>query len=186
MAGELPGNLTGRWLVTMATLTPEIEKLTLLQAAKFLRAYLECSDEIQAGIHDLLDILNDPNTDEDDRDMTLLTLADALFPAPREGQLGLDLEQSEQDEALHPGEVRQAVEEMDGEESTFATRLRIVMEQRELTQESLAAKLGIGQPAISNMLNRQCRPQRRTIERLSEALSIAPEELWPGFKPDHK
>ena len=66
----------------MATLTPEIEKLTLLQAAKFLHAYLECSDEIRAGIRNLLEILNDPNTDEDDRDMTLFTLADALFPDP--------------------------------------------------------------------------------------------------------
>jgi len=51
-----------------------------------------------------------------------------------------------------------------------------------MTQEALAAKLGVGQPAISNMLNRQCRPQRRTVLRLAQALGISPEELWPGFQ----
>lgn len=66
------------------SLTPAIEKLTLLQAAKILHPYLERSDEIQAGIRNMLQILNDPTTDEDDRDMTLFTLADALFRDPRE------------------------------------------------------------------------------------------------------
>ena len=79
----------------MATLTPEIEKLAILQASKFLRAYVECSDEIQAGIRNLLQILNDPNTDEDDRDMTLFTLADALFPDPLVGMLGMEVEDLE-------------------------------------------------------------------------------------------
>jgi len=56
------------------------------------------------------------------------------------------------------------------------------MARRGMTQEALAAKLGVGQPAISNMLNRQCRPQRRTVLRLAQALGISPEELWPGFQ----
>jgi hypothetical protein len=66
----------------MASLSADIEKLSLLQGAKFLRAYLECSDEIQAGIRGLVEILDDPDTDDDDRDTTLSTLADALFPDP--------------------------------------------------------------------------------------------------------
>jgi lambda repressor-like predicted transcriptional regulator len=165
----------------MATLEHDILKLHLLHAAKFLRAYLECSDEIQAGIRELLDILNDPETDEDDRDATLFTLADALFPNRHEGRLGMDLEESEQLGADFSDEMRQAVEELDREEETFAKRLRAVMEQRGLNQEALAAKLGIGQPAISNMLKRQCRPQRRTVLRFAEVLEVSPEELWPGF-----
>jgi transcriptional regulator with XRE-family HTH domain len=80
--------------------------------------------------------------------------------------------------------MRQAVEEMDREEETFAARLRARMDERGFTQESLALKLGIGQPAISNMLNRQCRPQRRTVLRLAEALGVPAAELWPGFESE--
>jgi DNA-binding phage protein len=168
----------------MATLSPEIEKLTLLQAAKFLLAYLECSDEIQAGIRSLLEILNDPNTDEDDRDSTLITLADALFPNPRDGKLGMDLEESERLEAVSSEESRTALEEMDREEATFATRLRDIMQKEGMTQEELAVKVGIGQSAISNMLNRHCRPQRRTVVRLAQALCVAPDALWLDFKAE--
>ncbi len=165
----------------MATLTPEIEKLTLLQAAKFLHAYLECSDEIRAGIRNLLEILNDPNTDEDDRDMTLFTLADALFPDPSEGKLGMDLEEWETAGAGYSEETRTTSEEMDREEETFAGRLRDAMDKKGITQEQLAVKIGVGQPAISNMLNRQCRPQRRTVARLADALGVAPDDLWPDI-----
>jgi lambda repressor-like predicted transcriptional regulator len=168
----------------MATLTPEIEKLTLLQAAKFLRAYLECSDEIQAGIRDLLEILSDPSTDEDDRDSILMTLADALFPDPHDGKLGMDLEESEDLGAGYSEEMRANVKEMEQEEEAFASRLRSIMESRQVTQEQLAARIGVGQPAISNMLNRQCRPQRRTVFRLADALGVAPGDLWPGFSDE--
>lgn len=163
----------------MATLTPEIEKLTLLQAAKFLRAYLECSDDIQAGIREMMEILNDPSTEEDDRDMTLLTLADALFPSPQEGKLGMDLEESERVGAEYSEEMRTALDEMDKEEETFAARLRNLMETQGITQQQLAERLQIGQPAVSNILNRQCRPQRKTVVRIANALGVEPGSLWP-------
>jgi lambda repressor-like predicted transcriptional regulator len=166
----------------MATLNCEIEKLTLLQAANFLRAYLECSDEIQAGIREMLEVLNDPNTDNDDRDMTLRTLADALFPNPHNGKLGIDLEESEKVGADYSEEMRATLEEMNREEETFADRLRSVLETQGITQEQLAQKAGVGQPAISNILNRQCRPQRRTVRRLADAIGVQPSELWPGFE----
>jgi transcriptional regulator with XRE-family HTH domain len=54
------------------------------------------------------------------------------------------------------------------------------MDKAGLTQEQLAEKIGVGQPAISMMLKRQCRPQKRTVQRLAEALGVAAEELWPG------
>jgi lambda repressor-like predicted transcriptional regulator len=168
----------------MTTLTDtqnEIQKLTLLQAAEFLRAYLECSSEIQSEIRQLLEVLNDPNTDKDDRDMTLFTLADALFPNPHEGKLGMDLEESERMGASYSGETQAVLAEMDREEASFAERLRDAITRRGMTQETLADKLGIGQPAISNMMTRQCRPQRRTVLRLAEALGVSPDELWPGI-----
>jgi lambda repressor-like predicted transcriptional regulator len=164
----------------MTTLEHDIQKLQLMQGTKFLRAYLECSDEIQAGVRELLDILSDPETDEDDREATLFSIADALFPNPNEGQLGMDLEGSERMGAGISGEMRNVLQGLDREEETFAKRLRAVMEQRGVTQEALAGRLGVGQPAISNMLSRQCRPQRRTVMRIAEALETPPEQLWPG------
>ena len=53
------------------------------------------------------------------------------------------------------------------------------MEVSEMTQAQLAGVVGIGQPAISMMLKRQCRPQQRTVQRLAEALGVAAEKLWP-------
>jgi predicted XRE-type DNA-binding protein len=163
------------------TLDRDLQKLQTLQGAKFLQAYLECSDEIQKAIREMLEILNDPETDDDDRESTLFTLADALFPNPYEGKLGMDLLEAETLGADCSREMREALEEMDAEEESFAEHLRGVMEQRGLTQQALAERLGIGQPAVSNLLKRQSRPQRRTVSRLAEVLNVSPRELWPGF-----
>lgn len=175
------GRTTGRGGRAMAVIDNDLRKMELLLGAKFLHAYLECSNEIQAGIRELLVILDDPATDEDDRLMTLRTLADALFPNPHHGLLGIDLEESETMGAQESDEMRAAVEEMDREEATFAERLDAAMREKGLTQEQLAKLAGVGQPAISNMLNRRCRPQRRTVLRFAEALDVAPESLFPGI-----
>jgi transcriptional regulator with XRE-family HTH domain len=58
------------------------------------------------------------------------------------------------------------------------------MQAKKWTQEMLAEKAGVGQPAISNMLNRQCRPQRRTIQKFAAVLGVSPDELWPGFSAE--
>jgi lambda repressor-like predicted transcriptional regulator len=149
--------------------------------AEFIHAYLECSDAIQAEVREVLQLVCDPQTDPDDRQMLLHTIADALFPNPGDAQLGFDLDQSEQIWSGDSEEARQATEEMDREEAIFSERLAAVMRQRGLTQVQLADMSGVGQPAISNMLKRQCRPQRRTIQKFAEALGVLPEELWPAF-----
>ncbi len=168
-------------MVTIDCINNDGQELQNRIGANFLRAYLECSDKIQAIVRDTLDVLNDPEIDKDDRDMALFTLADALFPNPHEGKLGMDLEESERLGAEHSEETREILEEMDREEEHFAERLKDAMAKQGLTQKTLADKLGIGQPAISNMLNRQCRPQRQTVARLAESLGVAPSDLWPGF-----
>jgi len=165
----------------MSLVDDELAQLEILRAAKLIGAYLECSDAVQAGIRDMIAILNDPGTDKDDREMAIATLADALLPGLDKGQLGVDLEQSERDEAAEDPQLGQMLRRMDAEEAAFAERLRSLMAQRHITQEQLAARIGVGQPAISNMLNRQCRPQRRTVLRLAEALEVEPAELWPEF-----
>ncbi len=170
----------------MFAIDNEIEKLELLKSAKLLQAFLECSEEIQAGIREVLAVVHDPETDEDDREMALFTLADALFPNFHEGKLGMDLARSEQLGAQFSNETKDVVEQMDAEEANFAERLRKHMDEQNLTQIALAEKVGLGQPAISNMLNRQCRPQRQTVLRFAQALNVQPDELWPGFTAESR
>ena len=75
---------------------------------------------------------------------------------------------------------------MDLEEETFANSLDGHMKSKGISQVELAAAIGVGQPAISMMLSRDCRPQRRTVEKLARALGVPPNDLWPGFgSPDN-
>jgi transcriptional regulator with XRE-family HTH domain len=71
------------------------------------------------------------------------------------------------------------LQRMDKEEADFADRLRQLLEEKDITQQELAEKLGIGQSAISMMLGRSCRPQRKTVSRIAEALGVSSEALWP-------
>jgi lambda repressor-like predicted transcriptional regulator len=164
----------------MSILDNDIKKLEYLNGAKFLHAYIECSDTIQKDIVDLLRILHDDSVDPDDRDMALFTLADCLFPNAHDGELGMDLEQSEEMGAAYSAEMRDALEELNLEEASFAEQLKNEMDRQGLTQEDLARKVGVQQSAISNMLSRQCRPQKRTIKRFAEALGVSASTLWPN------
>ena len=76
-------------------------------------------------------------------------------------------------------EAKGVLERMDAEERNFARRLRQLIEERGLNQEQLAEKIGIGQSAITMMLKRTCRPQRKTVLRFAQALGVSPDELWP-------
>ena len=71
---------------------------------------------------------------------------------------------------------------MDCQEAGFADRLRELMTVKCVTQEELSNRVGCSQPAISQMLNRKCRPQKKTILRLAEALQVQPQELWPDLE----
>jgi lambda repressor-like predicted transcriptional regulator len=153
----------------------------ILRSAPLFQAYLECSDELQAHARKLFAALSDPQTDADDRALAAMTLADVLFPNPHEGELGSDLQECEAQGSQYSAETRETLERMDREEATFAERLRAVMESRGMTQVELARRIGVGQSAVAMMLQRECRPQRRTVVRMAEALEVAPRELWPGF-----
>ncbi len=58
----------------------EIQQLTALQAAKFLQAYLNCSDAVKARIRELLPIATDLDTDDEGRQLAMETLHELLFP----------------------------------------------------------------------------------------------------------
>jgi len=154
-------------------------ELSVLIGAKFVHAFVECSEAVQVVVMDMLSIIQDEEADEDERHMALVTLGEALFPNYHEGKLGMDLAESESETAARNKELASIVDEMNEEEATFADNLARVMDEKGVNQKELAEKIGVGQPAISNMLTRSCRPQKRTIARLAEALDVDPKSLWP-------
>jgi lambda repressor-like predicted transcriptional regulator len=144
----------------------------------FHRAYIEASDEVRHVITSMVLIVNDPTTDADDRESCLNTLSEALFPTSHKGELGIDLE----DVRMLPADGTDAdavTRQMRDQEATFADNLSRIMHRTGVTQTRLAELTGVGQPAIANMLARNCRPQRRTISKVADALGVPPEDLWP-------
>jgi len=138
-------------------------------------AYDECDPDIRAVIDDMIAICANPEARDDQKRRALHTIIEALFPS-----LAVDLLECVDDVRSRPDSIAYE-RELDSQEATFAERLRTTMQAKGWTQERLAERTGVGQPAISNMLNRQSRPQTRTVLRLAEALEVAPEDLWPGI-----
>jgi transcriptional regulator with XRE-family HTH domain len=150
---------------------------------RFLGALIEYSDEVQRVVISLLNVVKDPRTTPDERKRALMTIADALFPNPCEvdGQYGQDLAASEAHAAARIAPLAREVQKMNAQEETFARRLGELMDAKQISQRELAERVGCSQPAISQMLRRMCRPQKRTILRLAEALNVHPRDLWPDI-----
>jgi hypothetical protein len=58
----------------------EIQQLTFLQAAKCLQSYLKSNQAVQSHVRYLLPIVNDPHANGEEREQTMKTLYDLLFP----------------------------------------------------------------------------------------------------------
>lgn len=144
-------------------------------AASLIGAYLECEPAIQEVIREMVAIVNADDSDPDDIDAALHTLQEALFPAFSSDICAAD------DRMLISPSFQDAARELDREEQAFADRVRQLMQQQGITQEQLARETGITQPAVSNILNRAARPQRRTVMRFATALGVAPSDLWPDY-----
>jgi lambda repressor-like predicted transcriptional regulator len=156
-------------------------QVSALQAATpIVLALAECDEELRAEAVELFKQLAGGELDAEQRYATTALLAEILFPnSDHDGAPGLDLVEAEAKAPAGDPEAKEVLARMDREEAAFAQRLRDLLEAKGLTQAQLADKVGIGQPAVSMMLNRACRPQRRTVLRFAEALGVAPEELWP-------
>lgn len=159
-----------------------ILKASALQAASpIVLALEECDPELREEAINLFKQLTSGELDEGERYATIAVLAEILFPnSDEKGFPGLDLREAEEIAKQISPESKEVLGRMDREEASFAERLRDLMKNKAITQEQLADKLGIGQPAISMMLQRTCRPQKRTVFRLAEALGVTAEELWPN------
>jgi lambda repressor-like predicted transcriptional regulator len=162
--------------MTTATQTDLAANLLATNVKVFLEiksAYDECEADIRAVIDDMCAVCGSDDASEEQKRRALHTIIEALFPS-----LAADVFDGLKHMRSLP--ESQAFEmEMDAQEATFAERLKATMESKGWSQEKLAERTGVGQPAISNMLNRQSRPQTRTVLKLAEALDVAPEELWP-------
>jgi lambda repressor-like predicted transcriptional regulator len=138
-------------------------------------AYDECDPEIREVVDDMFAICKSDTAGPDQKRRAVHTIIEALFPS-----LAVDLEEEVGRVDACPAALAYE-QELDAQEATFAERLKNAMQSLGWTQEKLAERTGVGQPAISNMLNRQCRPQKRTVRRIAEALGVPPEQLWPGI-----
>lgn len=148
-------------------------------AAKVLRAYLACSDELQAQAKEMIAIYTGSD-DEQEREVALHTLWEILFP--ERDDCGVALEHLDECDPAGQADLHRIRRELDAEEELFAAKLEARMRDAGLTQADLAKRAGVGQPAISMMLKRKCRPQRRTVVKLAEALGVSPADLWIDAK----
>lgn len=142
--------------------------------ASFLAAYIECSPTIQEVVREMIIIINSDESDTDDVNAAVNTLCEALWPSK-----AADI-RAAHDALCNSAEMKQIDEDIGLEHDAFSNRVRSLMSERSINQEQLARMVGITQPAVSNILTRRCRPQRRTVARFAEALGVLPAELWPS------
>lgn len=158
----------------MPITTQDLLKPEVAQFAQLFFAFQECTEEVQTIVIQMAGIVNDPESTHDEREHALEVLVEALVPG-----LACELLNSHL-RLLKTSEFLAAKEQVSQQEHRFANKVRELMESKGMTQEELAERTGVSQPAISNILNRRCRPQQRTVLRFAEALEVSPEVLWPA------
>jgi lambda repressor-like predicted transcriptional regulator len=130
---------------------------------------------MQENVIEMSDIISDKASTEDERIVAFDAMMEALFPG-----MATDVLEEYREQMSSP-EAAEAAAQLRGEEKHFAQRVRELMLAKNVTQDQLAKEAGITQPAVSNILNRRCRPQRRTVERFAKILGVEPVELWPEW-----
>ena len=165
----------------VACLFEWMRSMPALTRKRFWGAIAECSDAVQEVVVRLLGVVKSTRTTPVERQHALMTIADALFPNAEDGEYGLDLIASEANAAAETPSLAREVQRMNTQEATFAQRVRELMETKRISQQELADRVGCSQPAVSQMLNRSCRPQKKTILRIAEALNVQAQDLWPDI-----
>lgn len=148
---------------------------TALKASEILEAYFRLDSATQKEVKEQVARLQQASLSGTEQARAEKQLAATLRAGAR--QAGPVVSRAERLSAARL-EVRAEVEQT---LAIFAATLARLMAERQLTQAHLAERLGVGQTAISMLLKRRCRPQRRTIGKLAEALGVPVDELWPGF-----
>lgn len=139
-------------------------------------AYDQCTPEIRRAVDEMFEIMNAIEATADEQNRAVLTIVEALFPS-----LAVDFLNA-WEEVRHSASAISIRDAMRAEEESFAHNVQGIMNERGMTQDELARLAGVGQSAISNMLNRKSRPQKRTVIRIAGALGVEPSKLWPGIE----
>lgn len=185
-------------MITMNKPISEQERIEqIIGSAELLHAYIECSDALQLHAKKMIQALASKEADDEDRYHAAIALLEILQPYFNENDklYGMDLEEADKllSNHNHPSghpvavdcdESAKILRDMDSQESAFAERLGALMQKRGISQSELASRIGVGQPAIAMMLKRNCRPQKRTLSRLAEALEVDVSELWTEIGRD--
>lgn len=145
-------------------------------ALEVLPAYLEKSPMVQAVIRDLLNIARNEKLPPEERKWAEAAIQEALFRSSAPGQRGAVVSREEREQLPGLKEARQRMEE---EERFFAANLARLLQEQKMSQAELARRVGVGPSAVSMMLSRRCRPQRRTVEKIAQALGVDVRQLWP-------
>ena len=147
-------------------------------AAGYL-AFRKLDEDTREDVDELVSAAVRDDMESHEREGIFATLAQILFPALCHS---LDRSTFEVSNEVHTREGVLSAQSLDQEEATFASLLQEALGAKAFTQTALAQAIGVHQSAISMMLSRKCRPQRRTVERIAAALGVDPSSLWPSFK----
>jgi transcriptional regulator with XRE-family HTH domain len=129
----------------------------------------------------MLELIEAEETSYADRKRAASTIRDALRLHESAEAFGTHLNQLELGVVSRNRTVDHDASELESQEAKFAERLKELMKAKSITQSQLASRIGCSQPAISQMLKRQCRPQRSTLLSLAAALDVEPRDLWPNL-----
>ena len=130
----------------------------------------------------MLRIIEDPNSTREEAQRACSTIRDA-FDAQQDNRLdGENHKGCEVGDATIIPAIDRDIAKLDSQENDFWDALQQIMKLKAITQSELASRLGSTQPAISQMINRRCRPQRNSILRIADALGVDPRNLWPDLE----
>lgn len=136
------------------------------ETIEILRAFDECNEVLKEQAMEMVRIIHSGDAEPFELQAAVDTFNDIVFPDHLETSLD-DWKGDEETEA-----------ELDQQEESFAESVRSIMEAKDINQTQLARAIGVGQPAISQLLNRDCRPQRSTVTKIAEALDVDESEIW--------
>ncbi len=74
------------------SVAPDSAQLLSKHFADVFQSYLECSDDVQAAVRDMVQVLKSSDATEEEREGALETISDALFPK-RDGKIGIDFDE---------------------------------------------------------------------------------------------
>lgn len=66
----------------------------------------------------------------------------------------------------------------------IALRIKEICKSKKMTLNELAEKIGVSQPSISGLATGKIKPSFDTLERLADALEVAPSELFAPASSD--